>query len=592
MKKKFRILLIMAAALSIGTTLLASRPSHWDEDARRRKAEYMYVEAERQSAVGHDGAKMELYRRAYDLDSSNVELYSDLGLGYVRLVRNDEALLGHAIRLINKKFDCDPTDLNNAYIYAQILESIKRPESALAVWATIDSLSPSRPDLSLMYVDALVKQGDSTALVKAVERLKGLEVANGVNMEFSRRKIGIYALLGDTAAAISSARQLIDASPLAPSSYIVAGNFFASIEQPDSAIHYLRMGRDVDPADGEAAYALAEYYNELGDTVGYAREIDNALLATDLDVSDKHDILLDYTRKYIGDSTLLPHLDSLFVRVIDRYPQELELRKLYADYLSTTQRYDLSAEQREMVLDLDPADEENWMRAAVNYLMDGDRTADALSVLKRSLKYHDGSDKIHSMLGSVYVNSDTAGHYGMARREFMRAYELADTLDAEKRSNYICNIGDIFYQEENMDSAAVYYQSALDIYPKNNMARNNYAYHLSETSADSAALDKADELSYYTVTLEPDNAVYLDTYAWILFRKHDYKRAKDFIDRAMAHVDDPEQLSAEYYSHAGDIYFWNDEPQKALEFWTKALELDPGNELLARKVKYKTFFHE
>ncbi len=33
-------------------------------------------------------------------------------------------------------------------------------------------------------------------------------------------------------------------------------------------------------------------------------------------------------------------------------------------------------------------------------------------------------------------------------------------------------------------------------------------------------------------------------------------------------------------------------PDRALEFWEKALELDPGNELLKRKVKNKTFFYE
>jgi tetratricopeptide (TPR) repeat protein len=44
--------------------------------------------------------------------------------------------------------------------------------------------------------------------------------------------------------------------------------------------------------------------------------------------------------------------------------------------------------------------------------------------------------------------------------------------------------------------------------------------------------------------------------------------------------------------HAGDIYFWNQQPDKAVEFWKKALDLDPDNELLARKVKYKTYFHE
>lgn len=36
----------------------------------------------------------------------------------------------------------------------------------------------------------------------------------------------------------------------------------------------------------------------------------------------------------------------------------------------------------------------------------------------------------------------------------------------------------------------------------------------------------------------------------------------------------------------------NAEPAAALDFWQKALELEPDNELLQRKVKHKTYFYE
>ena len=50
--------------------------------------------------------------------------------------------------------------------------------------------------------------------------------------------------------------------------------------------------------------------------------------------------------------------------------------------------------------------------------------------------------------------------------------------------------------------------------------------------------------------------------------------------------------SAEVFDHAGDIYFWNQLPEKSREFWKKALELDPGNELIQKKVKQGTYFFE
>jgi hypothetical protein len=34
------------------------------------------------------------------------------------------------------------------------------------------------------------------------------------------------------------------------------------------------------------------------------------------------------------------------------------------------------------------------------------------------------------------------------------------------------------------------------------------------------------------------------------------------------------------------------EPEQALSFWKRALELDPDNELIQKKVKHKAYFYE
>ena len=122
--------------------------------------------------------------------------------------------------------------------------------------------------------------------------------------------------------------------------------------------------------------------------------------------------------------------------------------------------------------------------------------------------------------------------------------------------------------------------------PDNLLALNNCAYYLAVEGRD---LDKAEEMSARTIKERPDDATSLDTYAWVMFRKKNYTEAMAYIDKAIANSEDP---SEELYHHAGDIYFMNGEPQKALEFWEKALALDPDNELLQRKVKHKTYFYE
>ncbi len=86
---------------------------------------------------------------------------------------------------------------------------------------------------------------------------------------------------------------------------------------------------------------------------------------------------------------------------------------------------------------------------------------------------------------------------------------------------------------------------------------------------------------------EPENATSLDTYAWVLFKRKDYAKAREVIDRTLELTD---ERSEEILEHAGDIYFMDGEPDEAVELWKEALELAPDNKLLEKKVKHKTYF--
>ena len=67
-----------------------------------------------------------------------------------------------------------------------------------------------------------------------------------------------------------------------------------------------------------------------------------------------------------------------------------------------------------------------------------------------------------------------------------------------------------------------------------------------------------------------------------------YSEAKEYIDQALElEADDPQ---ADVLDHAGDIYYMNGDPARALELWQQALTLDPDNPLLKKKVTHKTHF--
>eukprot|EP00825_Cyclidium_porcatum_P010542 TRINITY_DN15399_c0_g1_i1.p2 TRINITY_DN15399_c0_g1~~TRINITY_DN15399_c0_g1_i1.p2 ORF type:complete len:149 (+),score=23.71 TRINITY_DN15399_c0_g1_i1:186-632(+) len=147
-------------------------------------------------------------------------------------------------------------------------------------------------------------------------------------------------------------------------------------------------------------------------------------------------------------------------------------------------------------------------------------------------------------------------------------------------------MGDIYHTKKQDALAYAAYDSSL-VYNANNVgALNNYAYYL---SVEKKNLDKAEEMSYKTIKVEPDNGTYLDTYAWILFEKGKYTEAKIYIDDAMKKGGDKSDVVTE---HCGDIYFMNGAREDAVKYWIKSREMGNKSEILKKKIEQKKYIAE
>ena len=161
--------------------------------------------------------------------------------------------------------------------------------------------------------------------------------------------------------------------------------------------------------------------------------------------------------------------------------------------------------------------------------------------------------------------------------------QINEKSNKEFVSDFYAIMGDILHEKGQNKQAFEAYDSCLVWKADNYGALNNYAYYLSELGQD---LTRAEQMSFKTIKAEPENPIYLDTYAWILFMEEKYEEAKVYIDQALAN---DSTLSSVYFEHAGDIYSKTGDTGKAVEFWKKALEQDKENALLRKKIKLKKY---
>src|SRR5690606_15266341 len=125
-------------------------------------------------------------------------------------------------------------------------------------------------------------------------------------------------------------------------------------------------------------------------------------------------------------------------------------------------------------------------------------------------------------------------------------------------------LGGNYNSLEMFAESDVAYSEALGIDSMNVFVLNNYAYYLSLRNE---KLDKAEAMSLKSIELQPNEATYEDTYAWILFKLERYDEALVWIKNAISNTELP---SATLLDHFGDILFMNGEEKEALKQWKKA----------------------
>ena len=179
-------------------------------------------------------------------------------------------------------------------------------------------------------------------------------------------------------------------------------------------------------------------------------------------------------------------------------------------------------------------------------------------------------------LALLAVNAgDTTGY----RRQLDDALTVVSTEDrfypqlALLRADDLSGGGDF-------EAARPYYEAAVSqpLPP----AYNNYAYFLTEKSGTPADLDKAEKLARQAIKLEPDNGTYLDTYAWVLYRKGSSMLALIYIKKAIEATETPDPT---LYEHLAEILTAEDRYDEAIEAWRHCLESGGDAKLVEEKVE-------
>lgn len=164
-------------------------------------------------------------------------------------------------------------------------------------------------------------------------------------------------------------------------------------------------------------------------------------------------------------------------------------------------------------------------------------------------------------------------------KHFTAAELLAKRDEPERLTGlFFFQVGTAYERHKDFKQAENYFRQALKLAPDFAEALNYLGYMWAERGEN---LTEAKEMIEKAVKQEPENAAFLDSMAWVLFKLNQPREALDWQLKALKHQKEPD---ATLHDHLGDIYLALKEPQKAREQWEKSLAIEP-NEDIQKKLK-------
>lgn len=527
------------------------------DEKTRLEFDYSFMEGVRSKITGDYQAAIGWFDNCLKiLPSSSVAKYEIAGI----LTAGED--YNGALQLAREAVAGNPDNMWYKILLANILQKKAMIEEACNVYADIIAKYPNKEEFYLIEAELYISV---EKWQKAIEVFDRYEQQNGITEPVSIEKIKLYTKLDDVKKASNELLKLIRKFPDKSEYLSLLAELYFNYNQDKKGLQILDRILKAEPDNGFVHFYLADYYRskkELKEADRYTKE---ALVSDKIENGYK----IQYILKLIlnPDTTLTSdsQLDNYMNLLMQKYSDDLSVRALHSDFLKKDHKLAEARNELEYILSKDKNNYLIWEELLLMCNEMGDTTCMYRHGIE-AIKYFPEQPLPYALSGIALMMQK---QFAEALPLFEKGVELTDDKP-ELRSQFYSYLADCYYNLDSVERAFKMFDEVLKINPNDILVLNNYAYYLSLRNE---RLALAEKMSSQAVAMESDNATYLDTYAWVLYKRGEYSQARYYIKLAIEKDKDP---SGVLYEHYGDILYRSGEHQEALKMWKKAAEMGGG----------------
>ena len=533
---------------------------------QQRKFDYFYYEAANLKNAGKYDAAYDLFSYCLSLDTASSPVLYELAMFQLQRNRPEKA-----VEMLKSAVAHSDDNFTYRMTLAGLYRNLGMYGEASDSYEELVKRYPDKSELNYYLADALTQEGEIGA---AIDAYNVLESTMGMNETLSLQKFKLYQTLKQPDKAFEEIEKLANKYPMNARYRLLMGDLHLENEETEKALACYQQAHEIDPDDPRYIVSMANYYDQTGDKEAAEQEIRDALVNEKLDVETKVGILSRYVQRLQQTQQGIENANSLFQTLLDQHPEDTELKLMYGSLLMAQQKEEEAKFQFQLVTEMEPSNEGAWQQL-LNISLKWEDIPEVIRICTRCKELFPEAPEYYFYLGIGYYMQEK---YQESLDTYYAGLKIIPEGNGVVKSNFYGQIGDLYYQMEKMDEAYKAYDEALKYNENNAPVLNNYSYFL---TLDKKDLKKAERMAAQCIKLEPDNATYLDTYAWVFFVQGNYTLAKIYIENALSK---DKTNSAELVDHYGDILYMSGEKDKALEQWKKAKEMGKDTDVLKQKI--------
>lgn len=558
------VLVVLLAACSRETVKLSSAPAATERG--NSKYDYLLSEAIRLKYVGDPGQSIMLFEKCIETDKDRAVPYFELAQVYAARGESEKAL-----RYVSTAANLERDNYWYQLASGSLFVQYEKKDSALVYFKRALIADPKALEVNSVLAGLYSEMGD---IVRADSLFVLLDNAGALDEQMFL--VMISGLLEDKQYSVAAERtlSLIEKFPEEIRYRALLANVYFDAGKGEKSDSIYTAIIEEDPENAESQLLVMANLLNKKDYGGAAAFVGSVIKSNSIDRERKVALINELATDSAFSGSQGEALETHILALEAAYPDDEEVMSIRPGLYERQGRNDDAILRHEEILKtVKPG---YFFKERLILLYAEELEYDKLYALASGY----ATENNRSILGKVYlaVAAMELKKFDVADSELKKALILAGN-DNGLKMQVLSMLGDLKYRTKNFEESYGYLEEALVIDPEDIMLLNNYAYFLAENDRD---LAKALKMSEKAIAKEGENATYLDTYAWVLYKSGKYKEAHKVMLKILVGTkeNDPEILE-----HMGFILKKLSRCEEAVDYWRMALEGDGTKDYLNKEIE-------